>query len=153
MSCFQKTGPECGIESFYTRRRRKEDDCFGVDRVLPQCNFVFEPMGCFYHFWTCQKVQPYLVKNISNVAVEKERLMNSNVITYKNKVSLSLKKVNKKGGDCTRQPLLLNCRSQETFLWTFALNIPTFKRYKGRKIVCQFSWWTWSTWRLEKRFR
>ena len=58
MSYFQRTRPECEIESFLTTGRQKESDCFSVDGVCYHCNTVFEAMSFFYHFCPCQELRP-----------------------------------------------------------------------------------------------
>ena len=45
MSYFQRTRPECEIESFFTTGRQKKIDCFSVDGFCSHCNTVFEAMG------------------------------------------------------------------------------------------------------------
>ena len=62
MSYFQRTRPDCKIESFYTTGRQKKIDCFIVDGFCSHCNTVFEAMGCFYHFCPCQKLLPSLTE-------------------------------------------------------------------------------------------
>ena len=62
MSYFQRTRPECKIESFFTTSRQKKIDCFKVDGFCSHCNTVFEPMGCFYHFCPCQELRPSLTE-------------------------------------------------------------------------------------------
>ena len=62
MSFFQRTRPECEIESFFTTGRRKEIDCFSVDEFCSDCNTVIEAMGCFYHFCPCQELRPSLTE-------------------------------------------------------------------------------------------
>ena len=57
MSYFQRTRPECKIESFFTTGRQKKIDCFSVDGFCSHCNTVFEAMGCFYHFCPCQELR------------------------------------------------------------------------------------------------
>ena len=61
MSFFQRTRPECEIESFFTTGRQK-NDCFSVDGFCSDCNTVFEAMGCFYHFCPCQELRPSLTE-------------------------------------------------------------------------------------------
>ena len=58
MSYFQRTRPDCKIESFYTTGRQKVINCFSVDGFCSQCNTVFEELGCFYHFCPCQELRP-----------------------------------------------------------------------------------------------
>ena len=47
MSYFQRTRPECKIESFVTTGRQKKIDCFTVDGFCSHCNTVFEAMDAF----------------------------------------------------------------------------------------------------------
>ena len=61
-SYFQRTRPECIIESFFTTGRQKKIDCFNVDGFCSHCNTVFEAMGCFYHFCPCQELRPSLTE-------------------------------------------------------------------------------------------
>ena len=58
MSYFQRTRPECEIESFFTAGRQKKIDCLKVDGFCSPCNNVLEAMGCFYHFCPCQELRP-----------------------------------------------------------------------------------------------
>ena len=60
MSYFQRTRPDCKIESFYTTGRQKKIDCFNVEWFCSHCITVFEAMGCFYHFCPCQELHPSL---------------------------------------------------------------------------------------------
>ena len=62
MSYFQRTRPECEIESFFTTGRQKKIDCFSVDLFCSPCNTVFEAMGCFYLFCPCQELRPSLTE-------------------------------------------------------------------------------------------
>ena len=57
MSYFQRTRPECEIESFFTTGTQKKIDCFSVDGFCSHCNTVFEAMACFYHFCPCHPFQ------------------------------------------------------------------------------------------------
>ena len=57
MSYFQRSKPECEIESFFTTGRRKKIDCFSVDGFCFHCNTVFEAICCFYHFCPCQELR------------------------------------------------------------------------------------------------
>ena len=60
MSYFQRTRPDCKIESFCTRGRQKKIDCFSVDGFCSHYNTVFEAMVCFYHFCPRQELRPSL---------------------------------------------------------------------------------------------
>ena len=62
ISYFQRTRPECEIESFFTTGRQKKIDCFSVDGVCSHCNTLFEAMGCFYHICPCQELRPSLTE-------------------------------------------------------------------------------------------
>ena len=62
MSYFQRTRPECKIESFIRTGRQKKIDCFSFDGFCSHCNTVFEAMGCFYHFCLCQELRPSLTE-------------------------------------------------------------------------------------------
>ena len=62
MSYFQRTRPECEIESFFTTGRQKKMDCSSFHGFCSHCNTVFEAMGCFYHFCPCQELRPSLTE-------------------------------------------------------------------------------------------
>ena len=62
MSYFQRTRPDCTIESFYTTGRQKKTDCFSVDGFSSHCYAVFEAKGCFYDFCPGQEVCPTLTE-------------------------------------------------------------------------------------------
>ena len=104
---FQRTRPDCKIESFYSTVRQKKIDCFSVDGFCSHSNTVFEAMGCFYHFCPCRELHPSLSEEDI-----KENSMNWDEAIYRRKVSLSLKCENVSGGDFTRQPLMLNYISE-----------------------------------------
>ena len=59
---FQRTRPECEIESFFTAGRQKNIDCFSVEGFCSHCNTVLEAMGCFYHFCLCQELRPSITE-------------------------------------------------------------------------------------------
>ena len=62
MPYFQRTKPECEIQSFSTTCREKKIDFFIVDGFCSHCNTVFEAMGCFYHFCPCQELPPFFIE-------------------------------------------------------------------------------------------
>ena len=64
MSYFQRTRPECEIESFFTTGRQKKIDCFSVDGFCSHCNAMFESMGCFYYFCPGQELRPSLTEEV-----------------------------------------------------------------------------------------
>ena len=61
MSYFQRPR-RCKFESFYTTGKQKKIDRFSVDWVCSHFNTAFEAMGCFYHFYPCQKLLPSLLE-------------------------------------------------------------------------------------------
>ena len=60
MSFYQETRPECKIESFFTSGKQKKIDCFNVDGYCDHCETVFEAMGRYYLFCSCQETCPSL---------------------------------------------------------------------------------------------
>ena len=62
MSYFQRTRPECEIESFLKTGRQKKIESFSVDGFCSHFNTVVEAMGCFYHFCPCQELRPSLTE-------------------------------------------------------------------------------------------
>ena len=60
MSFYQELRPECKFQSFYTTGKQKKIDSFHVDGYWDHCNTVFEAMGCYYHFCSCQETRPSL---------------------------------------------------------------------------------------------
>ena len=60
LSYFQRSRPDCKIESNVTTGRQKKIDCSSVDAVCYHCNTVFEAMGCYYHSCPCQEARPSL---------------------------------------------------------------------------------------------
>ena len=62
MSFYQESRPECKIESFFTSGKQKKIDCFNVDGYCEHCKTVFEAMGCYYHFCSCQETRPSLTE-------------------------------------------------------------------------------------------
>ena len=116
VSYFQRTRPDCKIESFYTTGRQKKIDCFSVDGFCSHCITVFEAMGCFHHFCPCQELHPSLTEEDIKRGSRKRELDELRGGYIQEKVSLSLKCGNVSGGDFTRQTLMLNCISERIFL-------------------------------------
>ena len=58
----RKTRPACKSESFFTPGKQKKIGCFNVDGYCDLCKSVFEAMGCFYHFCSCQEARPSLTE-------------------------------------------------------------------------------------------
>ena len=63
LSYFQRTRPECRIESNVTTGRQKKIACFSVDGICNHCNTVFGAMGCYFHYCPCQEARPSLTDN------------------------------------------------------------------------------------------
>ena len=57
MSFYQELRPECKIQSFYTTGKQTKIDCFHVDGHCDHCKTLFEAMGCYYHFSSCQDIE------------------------------------------------------------------------------------------------
>ena len=55
---FNKSRPDCKIESNVTTGRQKKIDCFSVDGICYHCNTIFEAMGCYYQYCFCQEARP-----------------------------------------------------------------------------------------------
>ena len=76
MSYFQRTKPDCKIESFYTTGRQKKTDCFSFDGFCSHCKTVFEALVPSIYFVPVKSCGHLSLKKISNVGVRKENLMN-----------------------------------------------------------------------------
>ena len=63
LSYSQETRPECRIESNVTTDSQKMIDWFSVDGICNHCITVFEAMGCYFHYFPCQKARPSLTDN------------------------------------------------------------------------------------------
>ena len=63
LSYFEQTRLECDIESNVTTGRQKNIDCFSVDGICRHCNTVFEAMGCYFHYCSCEEARPSLTDN------------------------------------------------------------------------------------------
>ena len=74
MSCFQRTGSDSKVESFYTSGRQEKIDSFSVDGFCSQCNTAFEATGFFYHFCPRQEVRPSLMWEAIERASKKKQL-------------------------------------------------------------------------------
>ena len=74
MSYFELKRRDCKVESFYTTGRQKMIDCFSFDGFCSHRNNVFEPMGCFYHFFPCQELSLSLAEEDIKGGSEKREL-------------------------------------------------------------------------------
>ena len=153
MSCFQRTRPECEIESFFTTSRLKKMDCFSVDGFCSHCNTVFEAMGCFYHFCPCQELRLSLTEEDIQRGSKKRELDALRRHYIQEKVSLLLKSGSANGGGCTKHPILLNNISETTTpsLQTFTCSWANFRRDKGKKVIWLSAVRFWSTWKFRSQ--
>ena len=55
MSHLQSQRPKCTIESYYITGKQKKVDCFSVVGFCAHCDTVFETMGFYFHFCSCQE--------------------------------------------------------------------------------------------------
>ena len=69
----QKSRPECTIQTQFTSAKQKKIGRFAVDGYCAHCNTVFEAMGCFYHFCTCQERKNLLLEDIEKGLKRRER--------------------------------------------------------------------------------
>ena len=74
LSYFQRTRPDCKIETFYTTGRQKKINRFSVDGFFSHCKTMFEAMGCFCHFCHCQELRPSLAEEDIKRGSEKKEL-------------------------------------------------------------------------------
>ena len=72
MSYFQRTRPECEIQSFFTTGRQKKIDSFSVDVLFSHCNTVLEAMGCFYHSVLVKSWVQFSLKRLFNVVAKRD---------------------------------------------------------------------------------
>ena len=73
LSYFQKSRPDCKIESNVATGRQKKIDCFSVEGICYHCNTVFEAMGCYYHYCPCQEARPSLTDTDIERGVKKRQ--------------------------------------------------------------------------------
>ena len=60
LSYFQRSQPDCKIESNVTPGKQEKIGCFSVDGSCYYCNTVLEAMGCYYHYCPCQEARASL---------------------------------------------------------------------------------------------
>ena len=60
-SFYHEQRPECEIKSFFTSRKQKIIECFNLDGYRDHCKTVFEALGCYYQFCSCQEIRPSLL--------------------------------------------------------------------------------------------
>ena len=109
MSYFPINRPDCKIESFYTTGTQKKIDCFKLDGFCAHCNTVFEAMGCFYHYCSCQEARPSLTEEDFERGIKQREMDQMRNQYIKKKDILLLECGNVSVGICiTRQRVLKN---------------------------------------------
>ena len=73
LSYFQRSRPDCKIESNVTTGWQKKNGCFRVDGSCYHCNTVFEATGCYYHYCPCQEARPSLADTDIERGVKKRQ--------------------------------------------------------------------------------
>ena len=73
LSHFQRSRPDCQIESNVTAGRQKKIDCFILDGLCYHWNTVFEAMGCYYHYCPCQEARSFLTDSDIERGVKKRQ--------------------------------------------------------------------------------
>ena len=126
MSYFQRTRPECETGSFITTGRQKKTDCFSVDGFSSHCNTVFEAMETLTTFVLVKSCVPLSLTKMFNVVAKRESSMHWDDSTYKRKASRFSKCGSANDGDCTKQPILLNNISENTFVTGVHLQLSNF---------------------------
>ena len=56
----KKQNQNVKLRAFLHQETEKKIDCFNVDGYCDHCKTVFEAMGCYYHFCSCQEARPSL---------------------------------------------------------------------------------------------
>ena len=127
MSYFQQTRPECKTESFFTTSRQKRIDCFSVDGFCSYCNTALcsNPWVAFITSIPVKSCVLLSLKKIFNVVAKRESSMHWDIL-YKRKSSRLLKCGIANGVGCTKQPILVNNISNNTFLTGVHLQLSNF---------------------------
>ena len=108
MSYFQRTRPHCKIESLTLQADRRKLIASVLMGFVLISILRLKQWVAFITFVPVKSCAHLSLKEVSNVAVGAENLMNWDEAIYRRKVSLLLKCGNVRGGDFTRQPLMLN---------------------------------------------
>ena len=128
MSYFQRTRPECVIENFFTRGRQRKIENFSVEGICSHCNTPFEAMGCFYHFCPCQELRPSLSEEDIQCGSKKRELYALRGYCIQEKGFKVIVMWECDGGECIKQPILLNNVSESTFLTGVQLQLSNFQK-------------------------
>ena len=86
-SCLSIKIPDQNIKlrAFLHLENRKKIDCYSVYGYCDHCQTVFEAMGCYYHFCSCQKPRPSLENRTLREETRRERWMICDEKTLKRK--------------------------------------------------------------------
>ena len=107
MSYFQRQRTNCKVDSFYTTGTQKKIDCFKVDGFCAHCTTVFEAMGCFFHYCSCQEARPSLTQEDIERGNKKREMDQMRKQYIKKKDIFLLKCGNVSGGICIKRQRVL----------------------------------------------
>ena len=126
MSYLQRTRPDCEIESFFTTGTQKKmiaSVLMGFFLIFTLC---LKPWVAFTISVSVKTCVPLSLKKIFNVVAKRDSSMHWDDTIYKRTVTRLLKCGSANGGGCTRQTILLNKISENTFLTDVHLQLSTF---------------------------
>ena len=115
MAFYRETRPECRIESSFTSRKQKKMDCFNVDGYCHHCKTVFEAMGSYYKFCSCQDSCPSLTDQDFEQGNEKIEMVDMRR-QYLNEKSYKIEETWESGGKVSKSMTRSKVRSEPTFL-------------------------------------
>ena len=116
LSYFQRTRPECKIESFFTTGRQKKLTVSVLIGFVLIATLCLKPWVAFTTSVPVKSCVLLSLKRKFNVVEKRESLIHWDDIIYKRKASRLLKRGSANGGVCTKQPILLNNISENIFL-------------------------------------
>ena len=125
MSCFQRTWPECEIESFLKQAERRKLTASVMMGFVLIATLCLKPRVNLTSSLLARSCVLLSVKRIFNV-VQEESSMHWDDSKYKKNVSRLLKCGSANGGDCTKQPILLNDISKNTYFTGVHLQLNNF---------------------------
>ena len=73
LSYFQKSRPDCNIDSNVTTGKQKKIDFFSAYGICYYCNTVFPAIGCYFHYCPCQEACPSLTDTKIERGVKKRQ--------------------------------------------------------------------------------
>ena len=108
LSYFQRKRTESEIESFFTTSRRKKIDASVLMGFVLIATVCLKPWVALTTSVPVKSSVPLSLKRIFDVVARRESSMHWDDTIYKRKASRLLKNGSANGGDCTKQPILLN---------------------------------------------